>query len=225
MLNKIVLLFFTTFICQASFEDHYEGLSQSRDIKSLNGAFESESDGSWMDPYYLDSFPPTAEVQRKKEVLYFFSFPKINGLENRRETSQFFQITAISETYNFIGFRVQPAKRPVHQDRYNNLCLYINEVSLGALESIQYYLTLVAAKYNLDKIDRIPIPLIPLPFSIIYDVRGKSEYILQEEEALHSKPQKEKTALRFNHWVDNLEEYQSTIDWKSDFHFCEGIYY
>ena len=208
MLNKIVLLFFTIFIYQASFADHYKDLSQSRDTESLKGAFEPEPDWSWMDPYYLDSFLPTAEVQRKKEVLYFFSFPKINGPENRRETSQFFQITAISETYNFIGFRVQRAKRPVHQEYYNNLCLYINEVSLKALESIQHYLTLVAAKYNLDKIDRIPIPLIPLPFSIIRDFRGKSEYILQEEEtfhsksqeetALHPKPQEEKTSFRFN---------------------------
>ena len=186
-------------------------------------AFESESDGSWMDPYYLGSFLPTTEVQRKKEILYFFSFPKINGPENRKAPSQFFQITAISETHNFIGFRVQHAKSPVHQEHYNNLCLYINEVSLEALESIQHYLTLVAAKYNLDKIDRIPIPLIPLPFSIIYDDRGKSEYILQEEEVLHPKPQEEETSLRFNHWVDNLEEYQSEIDWKSYFHSCERI--
>ena len=163
------------------------------------------------------SEPLTAEVQQTKKESYFFFLPNRNFPGKPKDKTRFFKITAISETENFIGFKIRLFDKPVNQDNY--LCLYITKISQEALDSTLNHSILISAKNK--SVDRIPIPWIPLPFSILPNsTTGVLEYIIQNGSHSDLDQGKEATHIQFTQWVDNITEYESEIDWKRNFNPC-----
>ena len=221
MLNKIVLfLLINSAILPALALQDGELFWDREKIQTISQAYSDEGPSYWSrlnpDGNFEKSPVLLPEVQKNKETLYFFSLSMKR--KDSQEKTYFFKITAISETEDFIGFKLQALNQPMDQTHYNNLCLYINEVPIPTLENIYDYLIFISAKHNLE--DRIPIPLIPLPFSLVPVRQGGIKYAVKTS-PLNSNLETEKVYIQFTNWLDNLEEYTTEIEWKNNFHACK----
>lgn len=158
-----------------------------------------------------------------KQNLYVFFFPtEMNPATHQFDMKKLpFKITAISESDNYMGFKLIPFTNlynSIDTNSYNLLCHYINNLAKEAFNSINEHSMLIAQK----SVDRIPLPWIPLPFYVVPNHRGDVEYIIGNNyqyngDGHHTGHGKERIHIQFNQWTDDLEEYSSQIDWTSYF--------